>query len=91
MPKIMRNLILLQEDCGEVCDTSDEFKKIPGNPFDTMKKEFECDILLTSPTLNPPLGAKYLVFVSSRSVKTRELSFAQFVEFLRKVCLFFNF
>ena len=48
MPKIMRNLILLQEDCGEVCDTSDEnFKKIPGNPFDTMKKEFECDILLT--------------------------------------------
>ena len=56
MPKIMRNLILLQEDCGEVCDTSDEnFKKIPGNPFDTMKKEFECDILLTSPTLSPPL------------------------------------
>ena len=55
MPKIMRNLILLQEDCGEVCDTSDDFEKIPGNPFDTMKKEFECDILLTSPTLNPPL------------------------------------
>ena len=37
------------------------------------------------------LGAKYLVFVSSRSVKTRELSFAQFIYFLRKVCLFFNF
>ena len=56
MPKIMRNLIVLQEDCGEVCETSDEnFEKIPGNPFDTMKKEFECDILLTSPTLNPPL------------------------------------
>ena len=36
-------------------------------------------------------GAKYLVFVSSRSLKTRELSFAQFVYFLRKVCLFFNF
>ena len=36
-------------------------------------------------------GAKYLVFVSSRSVKLRELSFAQFVYFLGKVCLFFNF
>ena len=36
-------------------------------------------------------GAKYLFFVSSRSVKTRELTFAQFVYFLRKVCLFFNF
>ena len=36
-------------------------------------------------------GATYLVFVSSRSVKMRELSFAQFVYFLRKVCLFFNF
>ena len=27
------------------------------------------------------LGAKYLVFVSSHSVKLRELSFAQFVDF----------
>ena len=33
-------------------------------------------------------GVKYLVFVSSRSVKTRELSFAQFVYFLRKVSIF---
>ena len=30
-------------------------------------------------------GAKNLVFVSSRSLKTRELSFTQFVYFLRKV------
>ena len=37
------------------------------------------------------IGAKYLVFVSSRFLKTRELSFAQFVYFLRNVCLFFNF
>ena len=37
------------------------------------------------------LSAKYLVFVSSCSVKTRELSFAQFLHFLRKVCLIFNF
>ena len=36
-------------------------------------------------------GAKYLVFISSCSLKTRELSFAQCVYFLRKVCLFFNF
>ena len=36
------------------------------------------------------LGAKYLVFVSSRSVKMRELSFAHFVYFLGKMCLFLN-
>jgi hypothetical protein len=32
-----------------------------------------------------------LVIVSSRSLKMREISFAQFGNFLRKVCLFFNF
>ena len=37
------------------------------------------------------IGGKYLVFVSSHSVKMRELSFAQFVYFLGNVCLFFNF
>ena len=37
------------------------------------------------------LGAKYLVFVSARSLKPRELSFSQFVYFWLKVCLFFNF
>ena len=31
------------------------------------------------------IGAKYLVFVCSCSLKTRELSFAQLVYFLRKV------
>ena len=36
------------------------------------------------------LGARYLVFVSSHSLKTRELSFAQFVYFLREVCLSFK-
>ena len=37
-------------------------------------------------------GAKYLVFFSSRSLKTREkcISFAQFVYFLREVCLSFK-
>ena len=40
-----------------------------------------------------PLGAKYLVSFSSRSLETREkyISFAQFVHFLREVCLIFNF
>ena len=55
MPNVLRNIILLKEDCGEVCDTSDNFKKEPGKYFDIIKKEFECDILLTSPTMNPPL------------------------------------
>ena len=36
-------------------------------------------------------GAKYLVFVSSRYLITRELSFAQFIYFWGKECLFFNF
>ena len=38
-------------------------------------------------------GAKYLGFFSSHSLKTREkyISFAQFVHFLREVCLLFNF
>ena len=37
------------------------------------------------------LGAKYLVFVSSRSVKLRELSFAQFVDFFWESVCFFQF
>ena len=39
------------------------------------------------------LGAKYLGVFSSRSLKTGEkyISFAQFVHFLREVCLLFNF
>ena len=38
-------------------------------------------------------GAKYLGFFSFRSLKTRDkyISFAQFVYFLREVCLLFNF
>ena len=43
--------------------------------------------------LSRDLGAKYLGFFSSRSLNMREkyISFAQFVYFLRKVCLLFNF
>ena len=55
MPRVGRNLILLKEDCGEVCDTSDIFVKSPGKYFDVIKKSFECDILLTSPSIVPDL------------------------------------
>ena len=54
--------------------------------------QFCCDSAFSVPEIvRHHKGGKYLVFVSSRSVKMRELSFAQFVYFLRKVCLFFNF
>ena len=45
----------------------------------------------TPETMMQLIGAIYLVFVYSRSVKTTELSFAQFVYFLRKVSFFLNF
>ena len=51
MPTIYRNLLLLKEDCGEVCDTSDRFVKKPGNYFDVIRKEFECDFLLESSSM----------------------------------------
>ena len=47
MPKTHRQLLLLKEDCGDVCDTSDRFKQ-PGKYFDNIKKEFECDFLFES-------------------------------------------
>ena len=37
------------------------------------------------------IGAKYLLFVSSCSVKLRELSFAQCEDYFGKVYLFYNF
>ena len=53
--------------------------KINGRLLDSLFEEF--------------IGAKYLGFFSSRSLKTREkyISFAQFEYFLREVCLLFNF
>ena len=46
-----------------------------------------------SNTLFGNLGAKYLVFILSRSLKTREkyISFAKFISFVKEVCLLFNF
>ena len=51
MPTIYRNLLFLKEDCGEVCDTSDNFVKKTGKYFDVIKKEFECDFLLESSSM----------------------------------------
>ena len=55
MPTIYRNLLFLKEDCGEVCDTSDNFVKKPGKYFDVIKKEFECDFLLESSSMDQKL------------------------------------
>lgn len=55
MPTVMKNLKILKSKCGDVCDTSDKFEKKPGKYFDIIKKDFKCDILLTSPEINPPL------------------------------------
>ena len=55
MPTIYRNLLFLKEDCGEVCDTSDNFVTKPGKYFDVIRKEFECDFLLESSSMYPKL------------------------------------
>ena len=52
MPKLKRNLILIKEDCGEVCDTSDNFSKTPGLYFDKIFKNINCDYLFESPLID---------------------------------------
>ena len=51
MKKLKRNLELIKEDCGEVCDTSDNFVKRPGLYFDKIVKNIECDYLFESPLI----------------------------------------
>ena len=51
MKKLKRNLDLIKEDCGEVCDTSDNFVKKPGLYFDKIVKNIECDFLFESPLI----------------------------------------
>ena len=51
MEKLKRNLELIKEDCGEVCDTSDNFVKKPGLYFDKIVKNIECDYLFESPLI----------------------------------------
>jgi hypothetical protein len=49
MAKLARNLILLKEDCGEVCDTSTNVGTTPGPYFDQVTKEFDCQALFEGP------------------------------------------
>ena len=51
MKKLIRNLMLIKEDCGEVCDTSDNFFKKPGIYFDQIVKNFQCAYLFESPII----------------------------------------
>jgi hypothetical protein len=85
--------LLHPETAATKNDSEKEFFRLRNVVFDILsektRKFFKEKIKNIAVTLDK--GAKYLVFVSSCSVKTRELSFAQFVYFLRKVCLFFNF
>ena len=43
--------MLIKEDCGEVCDSSDNFFKKPGIYFDQIVKNFQCEYLFESPLL----------------------------------------
>ena len=52
MKKLKRNLMLIKEDCGEICDTSDNFVKQPGLYFDKIVKNFNCDYLFDSPLID---------------------------------------
>ena len=51
MKKLRRNLILIKEDCGDVCDTSDKVSKVPGIYFDRIEKNIECEYLFESPLI----------------------------------------
>ena len=64
-----------------------------GALFDLLNNpDVKLDLMFVA-SLISDLGAKYLGFFSSCSPKIREkyISFAQFVYFLREVCLLFNF
>ena len=51
MKKLRRNLMLIKEDCGDVCDTSDNFFKAPGIHFDLIVKNIQCEHLFESPVI----------------------------------------
>lgn len=55
MPKLTRRLLLLKEDCGEVCNTSDNFPKQLGKYFDNIQKNIDCDLLFESPMMDLPV------------------------------------
>ena len=72
----------------------DDFKPKRKNPAKTLFQNrcIQMILLALVAAIAISLGAKYLLFSSSCSLKTREkyFSFAQFIYFLREVCLFFN-
>lgn len=68
MPTIHRNLILLKEDCGQVCDTSDRYVKKAGKYFDMIEKRFECQYLFDH-HLDPPLLEEQLVLKNNNKKK----------------------
>ena len=72
----------------------DDFKPKRKNPAKTLFQNrcIQMILLALVAAIAISLGAKYLLFFSSRSLKTREkyISFVQFLYFLREVCLFFN-
>ena len=57
MPTVTRNLMFLQGDCGDVCDTSSQFPIKAGKYFDTVTKEVECEALFDSPYVDLPPNA----------------------------------
>ena len=70
MPTVHRNLLLLQGDCGDVCDTSKDFPIKTGKYFDTMTKEIECDALFDSPFVDvPPHGVEEQQSIGSGMVR----------------------
>ena len=72
----------------------DDFKPKRKNPAKTLFQNrcIQMILLALVAAIAISLGAKYLLFFSSRSLKTREkhISFAQFLYFLREVFLFLN-
>ena len=56
MKKLRRNLILIKEDCGDVCDTSDNFSKVPGIYFDRIENSPKTFFLETKLLLDAALN-----------------------------------
>ena len=97
------SLIIFQDDMLSLCKFKGSKNKVESMPICSNQHEILDMVMigekhLVAATMSPVikiynLGAKYLCFFSSRSLKMREkcISFAQFVYFLREVCLLFNF
>ena len=48
MSKLIRILSLIKENCGDVCDTTDNFMKITGTYFDKIVKQIDWQALFHS-------------------------------------------